>query len=109
MSVQLREIDGRTTAAQESRATLRRAVRLRAQLRGRGAQKFVIDVVDLSTTGFRADTAFDVREGTIVWITLPGMSGLEAEIAWRRGDQIGARFQRALHPAVFDHIVALGA
>ena len=61
-----------------------------------------------SRTGFRAETAFSLRAGTTVWITLPGLQGLEAEIAWQRGEHIGAAFRQPLHAAVFEHIVELG-
>ncbi|WP_326523316.1 PilZ domain-containing protein [Sphingomonas sp.] len=86
---------------------LRRAVLLDARVRDRSAARFSIRVVDLSMTGFRAETAFGVRPGTLIWITLPGLQGLEAEVAWHRGEYIGAAFRQPLHPAVFDHIVSL--
>jgi hypothetical protein len=92
----------------DNRGTLRKAVQLEARVRDRGSTKFSIKVVDLSVTGFRAETAFTTRPGSLIWINLPGLQGLEAEIAWQRGEHIGAAFRQALHPAVFDHIVALG-
>jgi hypothetical protein len=91
----------------ESRATLRRPVELRARLRDRGATKFDISVTDLSRTGFRAETAFKLAPGTLVWVSLPGLSPLAAEIAWQTREQVGAKFSTPLHPAVFDHICEL--
>ena len=91
----------------DNRQTLRKPVKLRARLRDRGAKRFDIDVVDLSITGFRAETAYRLPPGTMVWITLPGMSGLEAEVAWQSYTHIGCAFRQALHPAVFEHIVEL--
>lgn len=101
--------DSRVPAAAtgDNRSTLRRAVRLDARVRDRGAARFAIRVLDLSMTGFRAETAFTIRPGSLVWITLPGLQGLEAEIAWQRGDHIGAAFRTPLHAAVFEHIVEL--
>ncbi len=107
METLLRDSLGKVVTG-DSRATLRKAVKLDARVRDRGAMRFAIRVIDLSTTGFRGETAFTVRPGTFVWITLPGMQGLEAEIAWQRGDQIGGAFRQPLHPAVFEHIVELG-
>lgn len=95
--------------AEESRHALRRAVKMRAHLRDRGNTRFEIEVVDLSTTGFRAQTAFALWPGTTVWLTLPGLAALEAVVAWRDKYRYGCAFNRPLHPAVFDHIVALGA
>lgn len=97
----------RTLSGFENRRALRKPVRLRARIRERGASKFMIDVVDLSTTGFRCETSFTLYPGHSVWLTLPGLSGLEAKVAWRRGYLYGFSFTRSLHPAVFDHIVAL--
>lgn len=94
---------------EEARHALRKAVKMRAHLRDRGNTRFEIDVVDLSTTGFRAQTAFTLWPGTTVWLTLPGLAALEAVVAWRDKYRYGCAFAQPLHPAVFDHIVALGA
>jgi hypothetical protein len=91
----------------EHRRALRKAVKLRARLRDRNATRFEIRVVDLSPTGFRAETAHSLRPGTIVWITLPGFSGLEAEVAWQTNEHVGCAFRQPLHQAVFEHIVEL--
>ena len=95
------------TSIGDNRQTLRKAVKLRARLRDRGATRFDIEVVDLSMTGFRAETAYRLPKGTMVWITLPGMSGLEAEVAWQTYSRIGCAFRQPLHPAIFEHIVEL--
>lgn len=103
-----KEQSSKSQAHAEGRRTLRRSVKLRAHLRDRGTTKFIIDVVDLSTTGFRAVTSFTLHPGNVVWLTLPGLAGLEAHVAWRRGTSVGCAFHQPLHPAVFDHIVRLG-
>ena len=97
-----------TGAGADNRATLRKAVKLDARVRDRSASRFGIQIIDLSMTGFRAETVFTLRPGSIVWITLPGLQGLEAVIAWQRGDQVGAAFRQPLHAAVLEHIVELG-
>lgn len=91
----------------DTRATLRLPTKLDARLRDRTGTRGTIRVVDLSLTGFRAETASTLRTGTVVWVTLPGLQSLEATIAWQRGEHIGAAFVRPLHAAVFDHIVRL--
>lgn len=93
---------------EDSRRALRKAVKMRAHLRDRGTTRFEIDVVDLSTTGFRAQTSFTLWPGQTVWLTLPGLAGLEAVVAWRDKFRYGCAFAKPLHPAVLDHIVALG-
>lgn len=94
--------------AGDNRATLRKAVGLDARVRDRNASRFAIRVLDLSRTGFRGETAYSIRPGSIIWITLPGLQSLEATIAWQRGEYIGAAFRQPIHPAVFEHIVELG-
>lgn len=91
----------------DSRRALRKAVKMRAQLRDRGTTRFEIEVVDLSTTGFRAQTGFSLWPGTTVWLTLPGLAALESVVAWRDKSRYGCAFARPLHPAVLEHIVAL--
>lgn len=96
-----------STDGDDNRLSLRKAVKMRAHLRDRGTTRFEIDVVDLSTTGFRAQTSFTLWPGQTVWLTLPGLAGLEAMVAWRDKYRYGCAFAKPLHPAVFDHIVAL--
>jgi hypothetical protein len=85
----------------ESRRALRKAVKMRAHLRDRGQTKFEIDVLDLSASGFRAETSFTLWPGTVVWLTLPGLAALEAVVAWRDKLKYGCAFAKPLHPAVF--------
>ena len=93
----------------EHRGALRKPVQLDAQLRDRGSSKFAIRVIDISTTGFRAECEFRLHEGTLVWLTLPGMAGLEARVAWRDGNFLyGFVFAQPLHEAVFERIATLG-
>jgi hypothetical protein len=108
MTTLVRDSRDLRTLSGENRAALRRPVKLSARLRDRGARPFAIILADLSPTGFRAEVAFTLKLGTLVWITLPGLSGLEAEIAWQRGAQIGGKFRQPLHSAVFEHICEMG-
>jgi hypothetical protein len=93
---------------EEHRRALRKAVKVRARLRDRGQTRFEIDVVDLSQSGFRAQTSFTLWPNTVVWVTLPGLAPLEAVVAWRERSTYGCAFAKPLHPAVFEHIVGLG-
>ena len=80
-------------------------VRLAARLRDRAGNKYDVHLLDLSVTGFRAEAHYGLDAGTIVWLTIPGLQGLEATVAWRRGAVIGCQFRQPLYPAVFDHVV----
>ena len=90
----------------DGRRAARSDVRLRATLRESGATRYPVDLLDLSVTGFRFETSALIHNGTRVWLTISGMEGLEAIIAWHGGANYGATFVRPLHNAVLDHIVA---
>lgn len=81
------------------------SIAMAAKLRDRHSNKYDVRLLDLSVTGFRAEAHYALDAGQIVWLTIPGMQGLEATIAWRRGMEIGCSFRNPLYPAVLDHIV----
>jgi hypothetical protein len=89
----------------EGRAAARSQVAIIAELRDRTSTRHNVEILDLSATGFRCVADYSLEPGQTIWIKLPGLSGLEAKVAWRRADMIGAAFLRPLYPAVFEHIV----
>ena len=91
--------------AGEHRSQHRVAVAMTARLRDRASNKYEVRLLDLSVTGFRAEAHYALDQDMIVWLTIPGMQGLEATVAWRRREVIGCRFRQPLYPAVLDHIV----
>ncbi|KQN25457.1 hypothetical protein ASE86_04260 [Sphingomonas sp. Leaf33] len=94
-------------SAQDSRTTARHQVGVDAKARDRSGSRYKIRVLDLSRTGFKAECVHTIRPGTMIWLSLPGLQSLEAEVAWQRGEHIGAAFHQPLHAAVFDHITRL--
>lgn len=94
-----------TQAAEDGRKAARKELHVGAGLRQRGAGGVTIQIVDLSTTGFRATTHLELMPGTDVWLKLPGLESLHAHVVWMRGHYLGCEFARPLHPAVLDMIV----
>ena len=94
-----------TQADCEGRKATRAEVTLGAGLRQRGAGGVTIQILDLSTHGFRAATHLELERGTDVWLKLPGLESLHAQVVWMRGHLLGCEFARPLHPAVLDMIV----
>jgi hypothetical protein len=91
----------------DNRRAMRLDVRLAAGLREPGSsQRFDVNVIDLSIVGFRCETSFNLKPGSAAFVTIPGLGSLECTVAWRRGFVYGCGFDRPLHNAVFDHIVA---
>ena len=83
-------------------------VELGAGLRQRGAAGVTVQIVDLSTDGFKAATHLELYAGTDVWLRLPGLEACHAQVMWAEGHYVGCAFLRPLHPAVVDMIVAKG-
>ena len=94
-----------TAPGTEGRQASRAEVTLGAGLRQRGASGVTIQIMDLSTHGFRAATHLELEKGTDVWLKLPGLESLHAHVVWMRGHLLGCQFVRPLHPAVLDMVV----
>jgi hypothetical protein len=89
----------------DGRKAARAEVTLGAGLRQRGASGVTIQIMDLSTHGFRAATHLELERGTDVWLKLPGLESLHGRVVWMRGHLLGCEFVRPLHPAVLDMVV----
>ena len=86
----------------------RQEVVLGAGLRQRGANAVTVQILDLSTHGFRAATHLELSEGTDIWLKLPGLETWHSRVVWMRGHLVGCAFVRPLHPAVLQMIVSKG-
>lgn len=95
------------TPLTETRNALRLPVLLHATLRQRTSERFDIAVTNLSCSGFLAETCHRLQPSDKVWLTIPSFSPLEAVVARSDSGAYGCAFTRPLHPAVFDHIVAM--
>jgi hypothetical protein len=94
-----------TAAGSNERKAEREHVELGAGLRQRGASGVTVQIVDLSTHGFRASTHLDLPKGADVWLKLPGLEPLHAKVAWMNGHLVGCAFEKPLHPAVLQMMV----
>ena len=97
--------EDRRPAQQKGRKSQRVALALGAGLRQRGGTGVAVEILDLSTDGFRASTHLALEPGTDVWLRLPGLEPYQAQVAWAKGQYVGCAFARPLHPAVLDMIV----
>jgi hypothetical protein len=95
-------------SARASRKSERVALEIGAGLRQRGGTGVGIQIMDLSTDGFRASTHLQLEKGSDVWLRLPGLEPYQAKVMWAKGSFIGCAFERPLHPAVLDMIVRKG-
>ncbi len=77
-----------------------------ATLREPRCQAAAVTVRDLSTSGFRCDWPYRLQRDATVFLKLPGFDIMAARVAWCEKFVLGCRFERALHPLVFERIVA---
>lgn len=88
----------------EGRRAERKPVGIAVHLRELGGSRLDVEVHDLSLTGFRVASVYNVPAGTHVFLTIPSFSAMEAQVAWRDRNGFGCKFIQPLHPAVFDMI-----
>jgi len=74
------------------RRSERIAVDETARLRPNSWSSVEVRIVDLSESGFRAECEARMMCGSAVWVELPGLGEVEAQVTWRRRGEIGARF-----------------
>jgi hypothetical protein len=94
-----------TDPGQDGRRAARKEVALGAGLRQRGAHAVTVQIMDLSTHGFRAATHLELEPGSDVWLKMPGLESMHARVAWMQGHLMGCAFVRPLHPAVLEMVV----
>lgn len=91
----------------KARNSPRVPVSLDAGLRPRGGYSVVsVQILDLSTHGFRIESSLDLSIGMDVWLRLPSLEPCHAKVAWVEGYIAGCAFERPLHPAVLDMILS---
>ena len=93
-------------AALEDRCAPRSNVRMPAVFRPSGSEGFNVTIHDISLSGFSAQALTCQPVGTRVWITIPGLAPLQAEIARNDRTNVGCAFTQLLNQAVLDNLVA---
>ncbi|MEO5866028.1 MAG: PilZ domain-containing protein [Sphingomonas sp.] len=93
----------------DGRGAERKGVVMRAQLRDRNSAKYKVALLDLSTSGFRAESTHAFHQGETVWLTVPGFAGQQAVVKWATPFECGCAFVAPLYPSVFEHIAAIAA
>ncbi len=76
----------------DRRRSPRLAVEMDARVRELGSEGSEARVVNISDTGFMAESTGDFEVGSRVWLILPGRDRASAIIRWTAGDRLGAEF-----------------
>ena len=67
-----------------------------------GRANYRVRVVDLSTHGCKVELVERPNVGEHILVRIDGLETLEAEVCWVTQDVAGVRFEKPIHPAVFD-------
>jgi hypothetical protein len=76
----------------DRRRAAREPVEVDARLRELGSEGTEATVLNISTTGFMAETAGEFAVGARVWLILPARERANAVVRWAEGKRIGAEF-----------------
>jgi hypothetical protein len=76
----------------DRRRSPRLAVGMDARVRELGNEGSEARVVNISDTGFMAESAGDFEVGSRVWLILPGRDRASAIVRWTAGNRLGAEF-----------------
>ena len=76
----------------DRRRSSRHPVALDARVRELGESGIDARIVNISETGFMAETDGNFEVGSRVWLMLPGRERANAVVKWTAGDRLGAEF-----------------
>ena len=86
------------TGVQDRRAAPRQPVEIEAMVREMGATGSEARVVNISESGFMAETDAEFEVGARVWLVLPGRERASAVVRWTTAGKIGAEFAEPVQP-----------
>ena len=76
----------------DRRRSPRLPVEMDARVRELGSEGTEARVMNISDTGFMAESTGDFEVGSRVWLILPGRDRASAIIRWTAGNRLGAEF-----------------
>src|SRR5687768_4625054 len=76
----------------DRRRSSRRTVEVEARMRELGATGMDARIINISESGFMAESDGRFEVGSRVWLMLPGRERANAVVKWTAGDKLGAEF-----------------
>jgi hypothetical protein len=89
------------------RRSERASVSFEADLDRGGLERALCRVTDLSIHGARLETYSALKRGASIWLTLPGVGQVIADVAWATDFAAGCEFHTPLAQDIFDALVEL--
>ena len=81
----------------DRRRMARRPVEFDARVRELGSEGAEARVLNISPTGFMAETDAEFEVGSRVWLMLPNRERANALVKWTAGNKIGAEFAEPIN------------
>lgn len=81
----------------------RYAVDLEARVRELGASGIDARILNISQSGFMAESDGRFEVGSRVWLMLPGRERANAVVKWTAGDKLGAEFAEPISLEGLEH------
>ncbi|HEY6048491.1 MAG TPA: PilZ domain-containing protein [Sphingomicrobium sp.] len=98
------------SAEHKPRQAERLSLTAEVSLRRLGKLNYRVQVFDISSQGCKVELVDKPRLEEHVLVKFEGLESLEAEVCWIEGTSAGLRFEKPIHPAVFDLLLQrLGA
>jgi hypothetical protein len=94
-----------TAVIDNRRRSPRAPVSLDARLGKGGLDRALCKVVDLSVGGARLQTYSAMRQGSTIWLTLPGLPPIAADVVWADDYVAGCRFREPLSAEQFEVLI----
>jgi len=76
------------------------------KVRRRGMTSFRVTVSDISPEGCKVELVERPSVDEHVLLKFDGIEAIDSEVCWVEGFTAGLKFERPIHPAVFDLMVA---
>lgn len=87
----------------------RAPVSLDARLGKGGMERALCKVTDISVHGARLQTYSALKKGSTIWLTLPRIGQVAADVMWADDFMAGCQFRIPLDQATFDSLIAANA
>ena len=72
----------------------------------KGVKRATVKLRDISQLGARVAGVFLVHEDDHFYLTLPGLTPIEARVAWVAEFEFGCEFLKPLNPVILESIIA---
>ena len=91
----------------DRRRAVRAPVSLDAKIGRGGLERALCKVIDLSVRGARLQSYSAMKKGSTIWLTLPGLSPIAADVVWADDFAAGCEFREPLLVGQFEALLQL--